>query len=316
MTKTPFRISFCGGGTDIPSFYQKYGGCVVSSTIDKYVYITMIKSFYSSIILKYSEVENVTNVDEIKHSIFKEILRGNGIKGVEINSTSDIPAGTGLGSSSAFTVGLLNAVKAYNGQSAFKKMLAEEACDVEIQKLKAPIGKQDQYASAFGGLNYIKFNRDSSVDVEPIPLSLEDKKRMFDNLLMFYVGGTRSASKVIEGYNNVESLKSLSRLAEKLNNNLKSGDIQSLGKILDEGWRIKKSVSGDISNEQIDEIYDIAINNGASGGKLLGAGSKGFMLFYAEKDCHDSIRKALSSYRELKFTFDNDGSQVVYNDTI
>ena len=315
ITRTPFRVSFCGGGTDIPSYYSKNGGCVVSTSIDKYVYITLTKSFHPNTILKYSVVENVASPESIKHPIFRELLSKYNTGGVEINSTSNIPAGTGLGSSSAFTVGVTNAVRTYNHQIVSKRILAEEACDIEINRLKSPIGKQDQYASAYGGLNFIRFNKDGTVDVEPIDLYPVEKERMFGNLMMFYIGGTRDASKVIEGYrDSSKPLSSLSKLAEELKYDLSRGKISSLGKILDEGWRIKKSISEGISNPEIDRIYEKALNNGAIGGKLLGAGSKGFMLFYVEEDCQEAVRGALTGYRELKFTFDDEGSKVVYND--
>lgn len=315
VTRTPFRVSFCGGGTDIPSHYRENEGCVVSTSINKYVYITLMKSFHSSTILKYSTVENVDSVDKIRHPIFRELLEKYDIKGVEINSTSHIPAGTGLGSSSAFTVGVTNAVRTYNHQIVSKRILAEEACDIEINRLKSPIGKQDQYASAYGGLNFIRFNKDDTVDVEPIDLYPAEKAKMFDNLLMFYIGGSRSASKVIEGYKDSSaSLSSLSGLAERLKYDLSRGNILSLGKILDEGWKIKRSISEGVSNPEIDRIYETALDNGAVGGKLLGAGSKGFMLFYVEEDCQNAVRESLSDYRELRFTFDDEGSKVVYND--
>ena len=317
VTRTPFRVSFCGGGTDIPSYYRENGGAVLSTSIDKYVYITMVRSFHSSTILKYSTVENVESIDDIKHPIFRELLKKHGVSGVEINSTSNIPAGTGLGSSSAFTVGLANAIGAFNHTIMTKKMLAEEACDIEINRLNEPIGKQDQYASAYGGLNFIRFNKDDTVDVEPISLDPEDKKEMFGNLMMFYIGGTRSASEILKGYGKNKSKSNygqMVKLAERLRYELNKGNISSLGKILDEGWQIKRTISSGITNPVIDDMYDKAIDNGAVGGKLLGAGGNGFMLFYVEKDSQENVRKALSGYREMDFTFDEEGSKVVYND--
>lgn len=317
VTRTPFRVSFCGGGTDIPSFYRENGGCVVSTSIDKYVYIALTKSFHPNIILKYSVVEKIDSPVKINHPIFRELLSKYNTAGVEINSTSNIPAGTGLGSSSAFTVGVANAVRTYNRQIVSKRVLAEEACDIEINRLKSPIGKQDQYASAYGGLNFIRFNRDDTVDVEPIDLYPTEKVKMFNNLMMFYVGGTRNASKVIEGYSNSSKpLIALTKLAEELKYDLSRGKISSLGRILDEGWKIKRSISEGITSPEIDKIYELALDNGAVGGKLLGAGSKGFMLFYVEEDSRSAVREALSDYRELTFTFDEDGSKVVYNDEL
>ena len=318
ITRTPFRVSFCGGGTDIPIHYRENGGCTVSTTINKYMYITLAKSFHDSTFLKYSVVENIHSFDEIKHPIYKVLLEKYNIKNVEINSTSDIPAGTGLGSSSAFTVGLVNSFRTYGHFKVSKRILAEEACDIELNKLGEPVGKQDQYASAYGGLNFIRYNKDDTVDVEPIDMYPSDKDSLFGNLMMFYIGGTRDASKIISGYGKTKSFvdkkNEMSKLTEKLRYNLLRGNIESVGKILDEGWRIKKSLSDDVSNQEIDEIYETAMNNGASGGKLLGAGGNGFMLFYVDKDCKYSVSSALSRYRELQFTYDNDGSKVVYND--
>ena len=320
ITRTPFRISFCGGGTDLPDFYRQNGGCVVSTSIKKYIYITVAKSFHTKLTtLKYSTVEVVDDIDFIKHPIFREVLQMYGCEGLEINSTSNIPSGTGLGSSSTFSVGLIGAIRSLKQLEISKKILAEEACDVEINKLGEPIGKQDQYAAAFGDLNFIRFNKDDTVDIEPIDLSLDEKRKMSDNLMMFYLGGTRSASKILKEYknntmSNVGIKKKLSEMAIRLKDNLNNGDIESLGRMLDEGWKVKKSLASGVSNPTIDEVYDRAISNGALGGKLLGAGGNGFMLFYVEKENQQAVREALSDYREFPFEFDNTGFKVVYND--
>ena len=320
ITRTPFRVSFCGGGTDMPNHYRENGGCVISTTIDKYVYITLAKSFHRNLdILKYSTVETVDDLDFIKHPIFREVLQKYDVIGAEINSTSNIPSGTGLGSSSTFTVGLVNAVRTMKKLPIEKRILAEEACDIEINRLEGPIGKQDQYAAAYGGLNFIRFNKDDTVDVEPIDLTPEEKKKMSDNLMMFYLGGTRNASKVLKKYNdNTQDLASkkneLSNLTMKLKDELNSGNIDYLGKVLDEGWRIKKTLSKGVSNGIIDDAYETAMNNGATGGKLLGAGGNGFLLFYVEKENQNSVRSALSNLREMDFNFDETGSRVVFND--
>ena len=320
VSKTPFRISFCGGGTDLPSYYRNNGGCVVSTSIDKFVYITLEKSFHNNLTtIKYSSVETVDDVDFIKHSIFREVFQKYMVKGVEVGSISDIPAGTGLGSSSAFTVGLENVIRTFKKKKVSKDVLAMEACDIELNRLGESIGKQDQYASAYGGLNFIRFNKDDTVDVEPITLSADDKKRLSDNLMMFYLGGTRNAAKIIKSYsNNTPDLdskkKQMSDLAEKLRDELNKGNIESLGKILDKGWRIKKSQSKGVSTPLIDDTYDLALNNGAVGGKLLGAGGSGFILLYVDKDNQRNVRNALSGFRELEFNFYDDGSKIVYND--
>lgn len=318
VTRTPFRVSFCGGGTDIPSHYRENGGCTVSTSIDKYMYVTLARSFHDSTFLKYSVVEKIHSVDEIKHPIYKVLLGKYDVGNVEINSTSDIPAGTGLGSSSAFTVGLINSLRTFKHNRVSKRILAEEACDVELNKLGEPIGKQDQYASAYGGLNFIRYNKDDTVDVEPIDMYPMDKDAMFGKMMMFYIGGTRDASEIISGYSksgsSVFQKNRMFELAEKLRYNLLRGNIDSVGKILDEGWKIKRSFSNNVSNPEIDDIYDLAMNNGASGGKLLGAGGKGFMLFYVDDDSKEAVRNALCKYREMPFTYDVDGSKVVYND--
>lgn len=320
ITRTPFRISFCGGGTDMPNHFKNNGGCVISTSIDKYVYITVAKSFHRNLtILKYSAVETVDDLDFIKHPIFREVLQKYRMTGVEINSTSNIPSGTGLGSSSTFSVGLINAVRTMEELPVTKQILAEEACDIEINRLEGPIGKQDQYAAAYGGLNFIRFNKDDSVDVEPISLSSEEKKNLSDNLIMFYLGGSRSASKILKGYNNdtpdlTSKKNDLSKLTMRLKDELNSGNIGYLGKVLDEGWKIKKSLSSEVSNSIIDDVYEKAMNNGATGGKLLGAGGNGFILLYVEKDNQESVREALSNYREMMFSFDETGSKVIFND--
>ena len=320
ITRTPFRVSFCGGGTDMPNHFKNNGGCVVSTTIDKYTYITIAKSFHKNLaILKYSTVEVVDNLDFIRHPIFREVLQKYDIKGAEITSTSDIPSGTGLGSSSTFSVGLINAVRTIKELPVTKQILAEEACDIEINKLESPIGKQDQYAAAYGGFNFIRFNKDDSVEIEPIILSSDDKKKMSDNLLLFYLGGTRSASKLLKQYNDntpeiAAKKNELSNMTVRLKDELTSGNIDYLGKCLNASWKIKKTLSDDVSNSTIDDVYNTAMNNGASGGKLLGAGGNGFMLFYVEKDNQRSVRNALSDYREMVFNFDEDGSKVVFND--
>jgi D-glycero-alpha-D-manno-heptose-7-phosphate kinase len=324
ITKTPLRISFCGGGTDIPEYYRKHGGCVVSTTIDKFIYITGESSFYRETTqLKYSVVERVQSFDEIKHPIFRECLRNYDVRGVELNSTADIPSGTGLGSSSTFTVGLINLIRAKRKLTTDKEILAKEACAMEIDKLGEPVGKQDQYAAAYGGLNFIRFNRDDTVDVEPIDLSLQERDDLCSRLMMFYLGGTRSASKILEGegyktdtISSEEKKKQLCALTEKLRGELNNGKIDSLGKILDDGWKIKRSLANGISNPEIDAVYEKAVGAGAVGGKLLGAGGNGFMLFYVERSEHEAVRKALANYREMKISFDSGGSQVVYNDEI
>ena len=292
ITKTPFRVSFCGGGSDMANFYEKYGGCVLSTSINKYCYISIHPYFNENqTLLKYSENELVDSPDQIKHRIFRQVLTDMGIHGVEISSTADIPGGTGLGSSSTFTVGLLNTLNCYKGKFVSKDKLAKLACEVEIEKLGNPIGKQDQYGAALGGLNFIKFNQDGSVSHEPILMEGKTYKKLQKNLLMFYTGTTRSANTILaEQTKNITSddkarnLLKMCGLAKDMKVALENNDISSFGKILDEGWQLKKELASGIANPAIDEAYEIAMKNGALGGKLLGAGGGGFLLFYCEEE--------------------------------
>lgn len=319
ITKTPFRVSFCGGGSDMANFYEKYGGCVLSTSINKYCYISIHPYFNEKqTLLKYSENELVDEIDQIKHSIFRQVLKDMHIHGVEITSTADIPGGTGLGSSSTFTVGLLNTLSCYKGKFMSKDKLAKLACEVEIEKLGNPIGKQDQYGAALGGLNFIKFNQDGSVSHEPILMEGKTYKKLQKNLLMFYTGTTRSANTILaEQTKNITSedkaknLLKMCGLAKDMKVALENNDISSFGKILDEGWQLKKELASGIANPAIDEAYKIAMKNGALGGKLLGAGGGGFLLFYCEEEKQEQLKKALG-LRELDFTFERDGTSVIY----
>ncbi|KXB61063.1 GHMP kinase [Lachnoanaerobaculum saburreum] len=319
ITKTPFRVSFCGGGSDMANFYEKYGGCVLSTSINKYCYISIHPYFNENqTVLKYSENELVDSPDQIKHRIFRQVLTDMGIHGVEISSTADIPGGTGLGSSSTFTVGLLNSLNCYKGKFVSKDKLAKLACEVEIEKLGNPIGKQDQYGAALGGLNFIKFNQDGSVSHEPILMEGKTYKELQKNLLMFYTGTTRSANTILaEQTKNITSedkarnLLKMCGLAKDMKVALENNDISSFGKILDEGWQLKKELASGIANPAIDEAYEIAMKNGALGGKLLGAGGGGFLLFYCEEEKQEQLKKAIG-LRELDFSFERDGTSIVY----
>lgn len=319
ITKTPFRVSFCGGGSDMANFYEKYGGCVLSTSINKYCYISIHPYFNENqTLLKYSENELVDSPDQIRHRIFRQVLTDMGIHGVEISSTADIPGGTGLGSSSTFTVGLLNTLNCYNGKFVSKDKLAKLACEVEIEKLGNPIGKQDQYGAALGGLNFIKFNQDGSVSHEPILMEGKTYKELQKNLLMFYTGTTRSANTILaEQTKNITSedkaknLLKMCGLAKDMKVALENNDISSFGRILDEGWQLKKELASGIANPAIDEAYEIAMKNGALGGKLLGAGGGGFLLFYCEEEKQDKLKKAIG-LRELDFSFERDGTSVIY----
>ncbi len=319
ITKTPFRISFAGGGSDMAAFYEKYGGCVLSTSISKYMYISIHPYFEADkTLLKYSENELVDSYDQIRHSIFRRVLTDMDIHGVEISSTADVPGGTGLGSSSTFTVGLLNTLYCYKGKYVSKGDLAEMACQVEIEKLGNPIGKQDQYAAAFGGLNFIRFNRDGSVSVEPIMMRKETYKQLEKNLMMFFTGSTRSANTIlgqqkknISQSDKARNLLQMCDLAEQMRKSLQSDDISSFGHYLNEGWMLKKELASGISNPAIDEAYELAMKNGALGGKLLGAGGGGFLLFYCPEERQEQLKQAIG-LPAFDFRFERDGTSVVY----
>lgn len=319
ITRTPFRISFCGGGSDLPAFYEKHGGCVLSTTINKYMYIAIHPSFYyDTTVLKYSQTETVKSYDEIKHKYFRRVLEDVQVKGIEIASMADVPAGTGLGSSSSFLVGLLHALYTYKREFVSKERLASEACLTEIQKLGEPIGKQDQYSAAYGGLNYYTFNRDGSVFVEPVILAPESYHKFVKNLMMFYTCDVRSASSILKeqsknitaGEKEANQIK-MCELTRYLRNGLQKNDIGVMGEVLKEGWKLKKTLAAGISNPTIDEVYDKAIKNGAWGGKLLGAGGGGFLLFYVPEKSQNRVRAAVN-LQELKVSFDHQGSTIIY----
>jgi D-glycero-alpha-D-manno-heptose-7-phosphate kinase len=321
ITRTPFRVSFAGGGSDLKEYYLKYGGSVLSVSIDKYVYLSIHPYFHENkFFLKYSSNELVDDADKIQHKIIKQIVKDYNIKGIDFNSSADIPSGTGLGSSSAFTSGLITLFNAYTGKYMNTENIASYACDIEINKLGEPIGKQDQYACAVGGLNFIKFNQDDTVSLEKILLPSEKIKNLQENLLMFYLGTTRAASSILtEQKNNtssnqqkVENLHKMVKLSEELRIELLKGNIDSMGEILHKGWMYKKELASQISNEKIDYYYDLAIRNGATGGKLLGAGGSGFLLFYVDKSNHERLRNAMTDLEELRFNFDNEGTKVIY----
>lgn len=321
ITKTPFRISFTGGGSDIEDFYLNHNGAVLSTTINKYMYISSHKFFESDKIrIKYSKTETVDSIDKIEHPIVKEVLKKFSIEGaLEISSIADVPAGTGVGSSSSFTVGLLHNLYTRFNVFATKKKLANEACDIEINKLKEPIGSQDQYAAAFGGLNVIKFNTDATINVELLHLNKDIINQLENNLILFYTGEQRKTSSIlIEQKNNmslsnkIKNLKDMVNLVWIMRDELYKGRLEEFGKILHINWELKKELASRISNTYINEIYNKALKNGALGGKLLGAGGSGFLLFYCEKEKQDNLKKALYPLKNFPFKFDKEGSKVIY----
>lgn len=319
MTKTPLRITFVGGGTDLPSFYRTYGpGAAVSSAINKYIYITVNKKFDGKIRASYSITEIVDRVDDIKHPTIREALRMLKIEGgIEIVSISDIPSeGTGLGSSSAFLVGLLNALHAWKGELASPRQLAEEAVKIEREILKEPGGKQDQYIAAYGGMQFMEFNKDESVVVKPIIMPEEKKRLLRENLILLYTGKHRksteiSKSQIKDTGNKAESYKKMKELAVELYDSLSKGRIEDTGKLLHENWLLKKQLAQGISDESIDSMYKAAIDAGAEGGKLIGAGGGGFMLFYAKKEKQKKISEA-TKLRSEPFEFEALGSRIIH----
>lgn len=319
ISRTPFRVSFCGGGSDLPAFYRKNGGCVLSTGIDKYMYISIHPSFDPKVTaLKYSETEIVENLDDVKHAYFREMLRKFDVRGVEITSTADVPAGTGLGSSSSFTVGVLHALYAYTGKYVSRERLAEEACEMELETLAQPIGKQDQYGAAFGSLNFYTFQKDGTVHVDPVIMEHEKYKELQENLVMFYIGGMHSASAILkEQGSNVsagdkeKNQLAMCELAKQLRDELTVGNIDAMGDLLNESWQLKRTLASGISNPAIDEAYETAMQNGATGGKLLGAGGAGFLLFYAPRENQKQLHKSLH-LPEMPFSFDGQGSTIVY----
>ena len=322
ITRTPFRVSFAGGGSDLPSYYRRHGGAVVSTAISKYMYVTVNKRFDDTIRISYTRTEIVDRPDDLQHDIVRAALRKVGIdRGVEISTIADIPAGTGLGSSSTLTVGLLHALHAYAQRFAGAERLAEEACEIEIDTLGKPIGKQDQYAAAFGGMNYIRFNSDDSVVIEPIVCTSATRRHLKDCLLLFYTGLTRKSEQILsEQKTKTEKgdadnyLSSLVELAEELRNALCHDEPAAVGDILHRAWLVKREIVSGISDPQIDRWYEEARAAGAIGGKLLGAGGGGFLLLYCEPERQRALRGRMAEIglREVEFTFEGQGSRIIY----
>ena len=322
ITRTPLRISFAGGGSDLPAFYENEPGAVVSTAIDKYIYITVNPKFDHQIRASYSITEIVDSVGELKHELIREALNLLHIKqAIEITSISDIPSdGTGLGSSSTYTVGVLNALYAYQGHMAGAERLAQEACHIEIERCQNTIGKQDQYIAAYGGLKYIRFNPDGTVFTDPIICSPSVTKRLQNSFLLLYTGLTRKADNILvrQSQNTLSDedkragLRRMVSLAEQLRDALGCHEVDAFGEILHAGWMEKRKLANGISNGQIDGWYERARRAGAIGGKLLGAGGGGFLLFYAPPENHRDICQALPELRPVAFRFEPQGSKVIY----
>jgi len=322
ISRTPLRISFVGGGSDLPSFYHGEPGAVVSTAINKYIYISVNTKFDRKIRASYSVTEIVDQVDDLRHELIREAMKVVGADGgIEITSISDIPSqGTGLGSSSTYTVGVLNALHAHAGRHAGAERLAREACDIEIARCQKPIGKQDQYIAAFGGLQHIQFNPDDSVYVDPIICTPQCKRELQGSLLMLYTGITRSAESILQEQKaNVETdagrravLHEMVQLARQVRDSLCCNDLDGFGEALHQGWMAKKRLASGISSPKIDAWYERARQHGAIGGKVLGAGGGGFLLLYAHRDRHPEIIKALPDLRPISFHFEPQGSKIIY----
>jgi D-glycero-alpha-D-manno-heptose-7-phosphate kinase len=322
ITRSPLRISLGGGGTDLPSYYAEHSGFLMAAAIDKYVYITLHRTFAQELIVKYSKLERVTRVDDVEHPIIREALKLVGIDApyLEISSLADIPAGTGLGSSGSFTTALLKALHSWRMNLVHPAQLAEQACDIEINRLGEPIGKQDQYIAAFGGITCFKFMPDGRVEAWPLKISEETRYNLEDNLLLFFTGYSRTAGSILEEQktktltsdksmvDNLHFVKDLGRQSQKA---LESGDLKEFARLMNVHWQRKKERSSNMSNTQINEWYDCAMTNGALGGKLIGAGGGGFLMFYTEDKARLRHSMRANGLTEVRFRFDFEGTKVV-----
>ena len=320
ITQTPLRISFAGGGTDFKGYYEKDGGAVLSSAIDKYIYVVIKERFDSKIRVGYTRTEMVDEVSQIEHELVRECMLLTGITGgVEIATMADIPsAGSGLGSSSTVTVGLLHAMHAYQGRLVTAEMLAQQACQIEIEILGKPIGKQDQYIAAYGGLRWFAFCTDGTVGTRLVDLLEEKRRRFGECLMLFYTGITRKAGTILsEQKANIEDKREfLDRMklqVPEVETALTDGNLNKIGRLMQAGWEWKKQMAGRISSVEIDALYESALDAGATGGKIAGAGGGGFLLLYCPPDRQSSVREVLTDMKELPFSLERDGTKVIFN---
>lgn len=322
IVRSPLRISLGGGGTDLPSYYRDHSGFLIAAAIDKYVYITLHETFVDELIIKYSRLERVNSLGDIEHPIIRESLKHVGIQGMhlEITSMADIPSGTGLGSSGSFTTALLKALHTYKKNLVHPQHLAEEACHIELNLLKEPIGKQDQYIAAYGGITCFNFNPNDTVEAWPLKIEQETLYNLEDNLLLFFTGYSRSASNILKeqddkskAKNNdmIANLHFIKELGVHSKDALEKGDLHRFADLMNVHWEHKKQRSSNMSNNKIDQWYEVARKNGALGGKMIGAGGGGFLMFYA--DDKTSLRHAMrqEGLEEVRFRFDFHGTQVV-----
>lgn len=325
ISRAPVRFSLGGGGTDIPAYYEQFGGYLVASAIDKYIYVSANKRFYDDIRLSYSKTEIVPSVEQIQHPIFREALRLTGVtKGIELTSVADLPANSGLGSSSTFTVALLNALHTYQRCFVSTEQLAREACDIEINRLGEPIGKQDQYIAAYGGVTAFTFEKDGTVNVEPVPCRDEVLDELQNNLLIIYSGVERAASVVLSEQGKrvreldpgtVQRMHRIKELGHEVYRLLVAGEVDRYGELLHEHWTNKRKLASKMTDSIIDEHYEAARKAGAIGGKLMGAGGGGFFMFYTRPQDRRRVLEAMQArgLRPLRFRFDVDGARIVAN---
>lgn len=322
ISRSPLRISLGGGGTDLPSYYSEHGGFLIAAAIDRYVYITIHQTFGQELIIKYSQLERAKSAKDVQHPIIRESLQMLNIAetNLEITSMADIPAGTGLGSSGSFTTALLKALHSHKKNLIHPEQLAEQACQIEIDRLKEPIGKQDQYIAAYGGITCFEFQRDGKVRAWPLEISRETLYALEDNLVLFFTGYSRSASSILKEQDDkskanasamIDNLHFVKALGFESKAALESGDLTSFGKLMNVHWNYKKQRSGSMSNGHIDDIYATALQNGAVGGKLIGAGGGGFLMFYAEDKVRLRSAMAQAGLTEVRFRFDYEGTKLV-----
>jgi len=325
ITRSPLRISLGGGGTDLPSYYREHGGFLIAAAIDKYVYLTVHQTFVPFLIIKYSKLERVEAVDAIEHPIIREALKLLKVppQFLELTSMADIPAGTGLGSSGSFTTALLKALHAHQKSLIHPRELAEQACHLELDILQEPIGKQDQYIAAYGGLTCFEFCKDGRVSAQPLKVSEETLFNLEDNLLLFFTGYSRSASSILKEQDSrskvndtdmIENLHRVKELGLQSKQALEASDLHEFGRLMDVHWQNKKKRSGGMSNDQINQWYDGALANGAIGGKLIGAGGGGFLMFYAEDKSRLRHAMRQAGLKEVRFRFDFEGTKTVISE--
>ena len=322
IARSPLRITLGGGGTDLPSYYRDHGGFLIAAAIDKYVYVTVMRPFTSGIFLKYSQLEHVDQVHEVQHPIIREAIAMLEFRTpqLEITTLADIPAGTGLGSSGSFTTALLKALYAHRRRTILPSELAQLACEIEIDRLGEPVGKQDQYIAAYGGITCLRFHPDESVEASPLALSFDTMADLEDNLLLFFTGFSRSAGSILKDQTSrseagdaamLSNLHYVKELAGRSEEALVSGRLAEFGTLMHEHWEHKKRRSGGMSNPQIDEWYELGMKNGAAGGKLVGAGGGGFLMFYAADRTRLRQAMAGAGLQEVRFRFDYEGTKIL-----